>query len=300
MSLHSFTHVALRVKRLREAEAYYRTLFALEVAWREAETPDGWGTLPESADWDDAERAGIQLGIVMLHRDGFRLALEAADEVSGAGHLSHLGVFVDEQELRRVRETAASSGCTVVVDREQALIIDDRFGVRWELNTFAYDDPPSMSTGARTGRWLNVETTDSTLNDPRYEVTPIGWVESSLVQRAQAPRQGNEGAPPAWLVFEPQMAQGLRDLRVGDQIIVLTWLDRARRDVLSTHPRDDPDSPLLGIFSTRSPDRPNPIGLHRVEILAVEGVRILVRDLEALNATPILDVKPVLDPVTER
>jgi len=96
------------------------------------------------------------------------------------------------------------------------------------------------------------------------------------------------------------MAKGIRDLRVGDDIIVLSWLDRACRDVLSTHPRDDEDSPLLGVFSTRSPDRPNPIGRHRVQILAVEGLRILVRDLEALNGTPILDVKPVLDPIAER
>ena len=138
------------------------------------------------------------------------------------------------------------------------------------------------------------------MNSERYAVMPIGWVESPLVDRAQAPRQGDEGAPPAWLVFEPQMAKGIRDLRVGDDIIVLSWLDRACRDVLSTHPRDDEDSPLLGVFSTRSPDRPNPIGRHRVQILAVEGLRILVRDLEALNGTPILDVKPVLDPIAER
>ncbi len=133
------------------------------------------------------------------------------------------------------------------------------------------------------------------MNSERYAVMPIGWVESPLVDRAQAPRQGDEGAPPAWLVFEPQMAKGIRDLRVGDDIIVLSWLDRACRDVLSTHPRDDEDSPLLGVFSTRSPDRPNPIGRHRVQILAVEGLRILVRDLEALNGTPILDVKPQSD-----
>jgi tRNA-Thr(GGU) m(6)t(6)A37 methyltransferase TsaA len=135
------------------------------------------------------------------------------------------------------------------------------------------------------------------VNSPGYEVVPIGWVESPLVQRADAPRQGDEGAPPAWLVFDPQVTEGIRDLHAGDQIIVLTWLDRARRDVLRTRPRDDPDRAMLG-FSTRSPDRPNPIGLHRVEIL--EGVRILVRDLEALDATPILDVKPVLDPTAER
>ena len=96
------------------------------------------------------------------------------------------------------------------------------------------------------------------------------------------------------------MAEAVRDLRAGEHIIVVSWLDRARRDVLTTHPRDDPDSPLLGVFSTRSPDRPNPIGLHRVQILAVEGLRILVSDLEALDGTPILDVKPVLDRAAER
>ncbi len=134
----------------------------------------------------------------------------------------------------------------------------------------------------------------------RYEVAPIGWVESPLQERAQAPRQGDEGAPSAWIVFEPGVAQAARDLSAGDHIIVISWLDRAQRDILTTHPRDDPDSPLLGVFSTRSPDRPNPIGLHRVRILAVEGLRIFVSDLEALDGTPILDVKPVLDRAAER
>ena len=134
----------------------------------------------------------------------------------------------------------------------------------------------------------------------RYEVTPIGHVRSPLAERSQAPRQGDEGAPSAWLVFEPHVTDAVRDLRAGDHIIVITWLDRARRDVLTTHPRDDPDSPLLGVFSTRSPDRPNPIGLHRVQILAVEDGRIFVSNLEAIDNTPILDIKPVLDLVAER
>jgi tRNA-Thr(GGU) m(6)t(6)A37 methyltransferase TsaA len=138
------------------------------------------------------------------------------------------------------------------------------------------------------------------VNSQPYEVVPIGWVESPLADLAQAPCQGDEGAPPAWLVFDPLVGEGIRDLQAGERIIVLTWLDRARRDELSTHPRGDPNNPLLGVFSTRSPNRPNPIGLHRVQILAVEGLRILVSDLEALNGTPILDVKPVLDPVEER
>jgi tRNA-Thr(GGU) m(6)t(6)A37 methyltransferase TsaA len=132
-----------------------------------------------------------------------------------------------------------------------------------------------------------------------YQVVPIGWVESPLMERAQAPRQGSEGAPSAWLVFEPGVADGLRDLAVGAEIIVLTWLDRADRDVLVTQPRDDPARPPTGVFSTRSPDRPNPIGLHRVQILATDRLRILVRPLEALDKTPVIDVKPILD-TTER
>jgi tRNA-Thr(GGU) m(6)t(6)A37 methyltransferase TsaA len=134
----------------------------------------------------------------------------------------------------------------------------------------------------------------------RYEVVPIGRVESSLREREQAPRQGDEGAPPAWLVFERRVADGIRDFRVGDRIVVLTWLDRADRDVLLTRPRDDPARPETGVFSTRSPDRPNPVGLHRVRILAVEGLRIRVSGLEAIDGTPIVDVKPVLRPVEER
>jgi tRNA-Thr(GGU) m(6)t(6)A37 methyltransferase TsaA len=133
-----------------------------------------------------------------------------------------------------------------------------------------------------------------------YQVVPIGWVESSLTDRAQAPRQGDEGAPSAWLVFEPRVADGIRDLAAGAEIIVLTWLDRGDREVLVTRPRDDPARPPTGVFSTRSPDRPNPIGLHRVEILAIDGLRVLVQPLEALDQTPVIDVKPILDAAKER
>jgi tRNA-Thr(GGU) m(6)t(6)A37 methyltransferase TsaA len=138
------------------------------------------------------------------------------------------------------------------------------------------------------------------VNVTGYQVVPIGWVESPLTDRAQAPRQGDEGAPAAWLVFEPEVAEGLRDIAAGTEIIVLTWLDRAVRDVLVTRPRGDPARPVTGVFSTRSPDRPNPIGLHRVRVVATEGLRILVRPLEALDQTPIIDVKPVLGPSAER
>ncbi len=129
---------------------------------------------------------------------------------------------------------------------------------------------------------------------------PIGRVESPLTDRSQAPRQGTADAPAAWLVFEPRFSDGLRDLTVGAEIIVLTWLDRADRTVLLTRPREDPPRPARGVFSTRSPDRPNPIGLHRVKIAAIEDLRILVRHLEALNGTPIVDIKPVLDATAER
>ena len=127
-----------------------------------------------------------------------------------------------------------------------------------------------------------------------YEISPIGYVESPLVDRESAPKQGFEGAPDAWLVFDPGVAEGIRDLAVGTNIFVLTWLHRARRDVLAVHPRDDPRNPETGVFATRSQDRPNPIGLHRVGIAAIDGLRVLVRDLEAFDGTPIVDAKPVL------
>ena len=126
-------------------------------------------------------------------------------------------------------------------------------------------------------------------------LTVVGHVESPLTDPALAPKQGTEGAPDAWLAFRPGFRDALADLREGDEVIVLTWLDRADRAVLRVHPRDDPSRPLTGVFATRSADRPNPIGLHRVRIVAVEdGLRLLVRGLEAVHGTPVVDVKPVL------
>jgi tRNA-Thr(GGU) m(6)t(6)A37 methyltransferase TsaA len=132
------------------------------------------------------------------------------------------------------------------------------------------------------------------MSDAQYELTPIGTVRSPLTDRASAPKQGHEGSPDAWLEFVPGVLEGLDDIRTGDQVIVLTWLDRARRDVLRTHPRDDLANPEVGVFSTRSPDRPNPIGLHVVEVLARDDRRLQVRNLEALDGTPVIDLKPVL------
>lgn len=127
-----------------------------------------------------------------------------------------------------------------------------------------------------------------------FELKVIGSVESPLTDMDSAPRQPDEGAPEAWLVFESEILEGLRTVRAGDEVILVTWLDRARRDVLSVHPRGDASRPLAGVFSTRSPHRPNPIGLHRVEITAIDGRRLRVRSLEALDGTPIIDVKPIL------
>ncbi|HEY1641430.1 MAG TPA: tRNA (N6-threonylcarbamoyladenosine(37)-N6)-methyltransferase TrmO [Streptosporangiaceae bacterium] len=138
------------------------------------------------------------------------------------------------------------------------------------------------------------------MSDTEMQVVPVARVESALTDREQAPRQGDEGAPDAWLVFEPAMADGIAGLAAGAELVVLTWLDRADRSVLVTRPRDDPARPPTGVFSTRSPDRPNPIGLHRVTVRETAGLRIRVGPLEALDGTPVLDVKPVLDPVAER
>jgi tRNA-Thr(GGU) m(6)t(6)A37 methyltransferase TsaA len=137
-------------------------------------------------------------------------------------------------------------------------------------------------------------TDSSTPAAGRLQLRPIGRVESPLTDAATAPKQGSEGAPDAWLVFEPGVSEGLEGIRPGDRVIVVTWLDRARRDVLRVHPRDDLARPEQGVFSTRSADRPNPIGLHEVDVVAVDGERVHVRPLEALDGTPVLDLKPVL------
>ena len=125
---------------------------------------------------------------------------------------------------------------------------------------------------------------------------PIGKVESRLTDPADAPRQADEGAPEAWLVIDADFAAALEGLKAGDDVIVITWLDRAQRDILCNHPRGDPSRPLAGVFTTRSPHRPNPLGLHQVTVAAIDGSRVLVRSLEAVDGTPILDIKGVLNP----
>jgi tRNA-Thr(GGU) m(6)t(6)A37 methyltransferase TsaA len=123
---------------------------------------------------------------------------------------------------------------------------------------------------------------------------PVGTIRSVLKARARAPKQGPEGAPDAWIEIRPETARALEGLAVGDELFVITWLDRARRDVLRVHPRSDPRLPWTGVFATRSPDRPNPLGLHPVVVRAVDGNRLRVGPIEALDGTPVVDIKPVL------
>lgn len=128
-----------------------------------------------------------------------------------------------------------------------------------------------------------------------YVLRPIGWVRSSLKRPADAPKQSFEGAPNARLEIEPAFARGLEGIQAGEDIIVVTWLHEARREVLAVHPRDDLTRPLTGVFSTRSADRPNPVGLHRCMILEIEkGGSLQVQGLEAIDGTPVIDLKPVL------
>jgi tRNA-Thr(GGU) m(6)t(6)A37 methyltransferase TsaA len=129
-----------------------------------------------------------------------------------------------------------------------------------------------------------------------FELKPIGVVRSTLMELEDAPRQGDEGAPDAWIELMPSMRDAIHGLEPGAVILVITWLHEARRDVLQVHPRSDPANPLTGVFATRSPDRPNPIGIHRVTLHAVEGCSLRVGPLEAIDGTPVVDIKPVLPP----
>lgn len=128
----------------------------------------------------------------------------------------------------------------------------------------------------------------------QFTLRPIGRVESPLKRPADAPKQGFEGAPNARVQVEPEFLAGLADIKAGEEIMILTWLHEADRETLAVHPRDDPQNPLTGVFSTRSADRPNPIGLHRVKVLRVENGTLDVQGLEAIDGTPVVDIKPVL------
>lgn len=132
------------------------------------------------------------------------------------------------------------------------------------------------------------------MNTASYVIEPVGFVCSKLNQLEKAPLQGDEGAPEAWLEILPQAVQGIVGIGVGDELFVLTWLHLAQRDVVQVHPRGELERPLTGVFATRSPDRPNPVGLHRVLVLEVDAQKLRVVPMEAIDGTPIVDIKPVL------
>lgn len=138
------------------------------------------------------------------------------------------------------------------------------------------------------------ESTALGYSGPEARFRPIGVIRSAIKDRKEAPKQGVEGAPDAWIEVDPALEEALDGLVAGDEIIVITWLHRGRTDVLKVRPRSDPAQRLTGVFATRSPDRPNPIGLHRVMIRSAEGTRLLVGPIEAIEGTPVLDIKPVL------
>ena len=131
------------------------------------------------------------------------------------------------------------------------------------------------------------------MNENQYTIEPIGFIRSELVRLEDAPRQGEEGAPDAWLDLLPALSEGCSGIHVGDQLIVLTWLHRYDRTVLQVHPRGNVHAPLTGVFATRSPDRPNPVGLHQVSVLEIAGHRLRIAPIEAIDGTPIVDLKPV-------
>jgi tRNA-Thr(GGU) m(6)t(6)A37 methyltransferase TsaA len=127
-----------------------------------------------------------------------------------------------------------------------------------------------------------------------FTLAPIGILRSPLIRREDAPNQGSEGAPDAWLEVQAAVAVGLDGISVGDEIILITWLHQSSREVLKVHPRGDEGIPLTGVFATRSPDRPNPLGLHRVTVRVITGARLLVGPIEAIDGTPVVDIKPAI------
>jgi tRNA-Thr(GGU) m(6)t(6)A37 methyltransferase TsaA len=128
----------------------------------------------------------------------------------------------------------------------------------------------------------------------RAQLRPVGVITSELKARSEAPRQGDEGAPDAWLDVNASVAEALQGIAVGDQLVVITWFHQADRDALQVHPRGDANTPLTGVFATRSPDRPNPLGLHTVTVRAIEGTRLRIGPIEAIDGTPVVDIKPLL------
>lgn len=142
---------------------------------------------------------------------------------------------------------------------------------------------------------LIFEAEEITMLNTSFSLQSIGFVQSSITSRSDAPRQGYEGAPDVWIEIEPAVQPALEGLAVGDDVILITWFHESKRNVLQVHPRGEVSNPVTGVFATRSPDRPNPLGLHRVTIRQIQPNKLLVGPLEAIDGTPVVDIKPVLD-----
>lgn len=231
----------------------------------------------------------------MLTRGDLRLALSAAGGPGGGGQAMPDG---------SVPEPGGWNRFTLEVTDIESMVEDMRYAgiaFRNEIVTgvggkqIIAEDPAGNPVELFEPTRPDAERDDAPAHGS-FELRPIGSVESSLTDVADAPNQGDQGAPEAWLVIDPHLGDAMRDLTVGDEIVVITWLDRASRDVLATYPGRDPSRPEQGVFSLRSPDRPNPLGLHRVRIEAIDGTRVLVGPLEAVDGTPVVDLKPALDP----
>jgi tRNA-Thr(GGU) m(6)t(6)A37 methyltransferase TsaA len=235
----------------------------------------------------------------MVARDGLRLVLSAPGGGPGGGQAmpdgdqpqpggwNRFAIEVDDLEhaVTELRLSGVRFRNEIVTGvGGKQILVDDPSG-----------NPVELFEPTRAEARLAAVTPDA--GEPgTYQLRPIGRVESELVDVAAAPNQGDLGAPDAWLVVNPEVREGIRDLVVGADLLVLTWLHRSRRDELATQPGDDPTGPERGVFSTRSPARPNPMGLHRVTILEIGDGRIRVHPLEAINGTPIVDIKPVIRP----
>jgi tRNA-Thr(GGU) m(6)t(6)A37 methyltransferase TsaA len=226
----------------------------------------------------------------MLSRGDLRLLLSEPGGGRGGGQAMPDGTLPESGGWNRFIVEVDNLNATV-----QAL---DRAGARFRNDVVAGVGGKQIIVDDPSGN--PIELFEPTRAEARlernYQVRPIGHVESTLTELADAPRQGDMGAPDAWLVIDPAVREGIRDIAVGSDLLVLTWLHRARRDELSTVPGDDPGGRERGVFSTRSPARPNPIGLHRVSVLAVAENRLRVGPLEALHGTPVIDIKPVIRP----
>jgi len=257
--------------------------------------PNGWHSLTPRIVVDDVaglvgflRQAFDATGELVADRPAVMQTGDSVLMVSGAGPRqampAFLYVYVEDADAtyRRALRAGAKS-LEEPIDTpygDRRGMVEDRWGNVWQIAT------PRKSSADPTASTVQLP--------PAFELTPVGYVRSTLMERRKAPKQGSEGAPHAWLDLKSVVADGLGGIRVGDEVVVITWLHQASRDVLKVRPRGDMSAPLAGVFATRSPDRPNPIGLHRVSVLAIEGTKLQVGPLEAINGTPIVDIKPVL------